>query len=156
MSPQDAQDTYDNLRRPLEEFRFSWVTENVDAKLQLGVHEDVSLSRYRESLSKDEPAREPRGKPERVTGRREHTEQEKLLLLIDEIERCVIVPIRIADELPKSLSTSKKRLNSIELIDDETRTTEFKIDPVKSVGGEHIEQLTSALRRIREGLGHAD
>ena len=150
MSPEDAQDIYDDLRRLLAQFGFSWIVENVDAKLQDGVHEDVTLPRYRESLNAVEAPREPRGGRERVTGRRGHTEPEKLTLLLDEIERCVIVPIRIANEIPRTLSTSEEPLDSIELINDETGETEFRIDAITSVGSEHVEDLKAVLRHIRE------
>jgi hypothetical protein len=156
MSPEDAQATYDELRGLLEKSGFSWVAENVDVQLHAGVREEHALTRYQEPLEKDQPARKPSKRTEKVTGRRSHTAQEKLSLLLDEIERCVIVPMHIADELPRTLSTPQNPLNSIELINDATGKTEFRIDPAKSVGGKHIEQLAAALRHIREGLGHAD
>jgi hypothetical protein len=153
MSPEDdVHSTYDDLRKLLVETKFAWVIDNVDVKLRNGIPQDYNVPRYRESLEEDTANKARRERKETVTGIRPYDEKEMLSLLIDEIERCIIVPLQIADALPKTLSTSTTPLDGIEIVDNETGKTAFRVTPGQPVGGELVVTLADAIRRLRKGL----
>jgi len=150
--PDDSETTFEDLRKMLTETGFAWVVENADIELANGVPQVYRLPRYRESDEKHEPLRPRKEKLEAVAGVRPYNSNEKLKVLVDEIERCIIIPIQIANTLTKSLSTADTPVDRIEIADDEPNTPVFRVIGDQPIGGGHISKLSTAINAIRKGL----
>jgi hypothetical protein len=146
----EALSIYDELRSLLGDSGFTWILNNVDELEHNGTAEDYSLERYRESSDDENATRHARR--ESVIGMRPYTEQERLTLLLDEIERCIIQPIRIANTLPKHLSPSTQASVAIEIVDNNTNDTVFRVGASSSVGGIDVDELATAIDQIRSKL----
>jgi hypothetical protein len=152
MSPEDANGIYGELRKLLHQNGFDWVNRNADVELQIGTAQAESFPRYQEDLEEDNSEPTRRARRETVIGMHLHTEQERLTVLLDEIDRCIILPLRIAESLPRRLSTSSEPIVGIEIGDDDPGASLFRISSTEPDVGEHVVDLSDAVREIRGRL----
>ena len=152
MDPEDARSIYEELRELLGENGFGWVVENLDVELDRGVQDVQELPRFQEFPPGEQPARRRRERRERVIATRPHTDLERLSLILDEIDRCLIIPLRIANDLPKTLSPSDTPLTGVEVIDNQTGEAVFRAVWTQAVARNQTATLETAITQIRGRL----
>ena len=149
MEPSEAKVIFQELSELLMETGFQWVVENLDVDLNRGIQVTQQLRRFQEPQPGEQSAARQRERRETTISTRPHTEVERLSRMVDEIERCVLLPIRIADDLPKKLSSDGSPLSGIEVVDPETDETVFRIDSRAAVAKDQAASLEADLAQIR-------
>ena len=152
MEPDEARAIFQELRDLLVETGFTWVVENVEAELNRGVQVAQELPRFQEPPPAGQTAPRRRERRETATSARPHTEVERLGRMLDEIERCVILPIRIANDLPKRLSPNDTPLSAVEVVDTQAETVVFRVDSRTEIASDHTASLEIAIAQIRGRL----
>jgi len=143
--------TFDELRTMLIEANFQWVVDNIDLAVEQGIQEEHQLRRYHEHSKGEESTRKSRERQERVIGSRTPNAREKLEIALDEIERCIVVPLEIANDLPKSLAASSDSPVAVEVINDATNETVFKVSVDELVDSTLLSNLSKAIQELRGG-----